>query len=62
MLNFKKITLIVLTSIGISSMIILAIALTDLIKGNPFKDCLLVVSIVFLAITVFTGMALKKYV
>ena len=56
----KKIILIVLALIWISSLIILIIALTDLIPNNTFKNYRLIVGMAFLAITGFIGMAYRR--
>jgi hypothetical protein len=56
----KKIALITLALIWISSLIILIIALTDLYPNNPFKEYRLSVGIGFIAITGFLKIAYKQ--
>lgn len=53
----KKIALVFLVLIWISSLIILIIALTDLMPENIFKEYRLVVGICFIAITGFIKIA-----
>jgi hypothetical protein len=54
--------MIFLALIWISSLIVLAIALTDLVQNNPFKDYRLIVGLAFIALTGFIGMAFRRLI
>lgn len=56
----KKIILIVIALIWITSLIVLIVALTDLIPDNAFQDYRLMVGIIFIAITGFIGMIYRR--
>lgn len=56
----KKITLIILALIWVSSLIILIVALTNLFTNNPFKEYRFIIGIGFLAITGFIGKAYQQ--
>ncbi len=56
----KKITLIILALVWISSLIILIVALTDIFPDNPFKEYRLIVGIGFIVITGFIRIAYRQ--
>jgi hypothetical protein len=58
----KRITIIILALIWISSLIILIIALTDILPNNPFKDYRLIVGIAFLVLSSFLGFAYQRLI
>ncbi len=58
----RKTIMIFLALIWISSLIVLAIALTDLVQNNPFKDYRLIVGLAFIALTGFIGMAFRRLI
>jgi hypothetical protein len=57
----KKAILIVLALIWIASLIILIIALTDLVKVNPFKNYRWIIGIGFLTISGFIRKAYQNF-
>ena len=61
-MTMKRITIIILALIWISSLIILIIALTDIVPNNPFKDYRLIVGIAFLVLSSFIRIAYQKLV
>jgi hypothetical protein len=56
----KKITLILIALIWISSLIILIVALADLIPNHPFKEFRLIIGMGFIAITGLSGLVYRK--
>jgi hypothetical protein len=58
----KRIAIIILALIWISSLIILIIALTDILSNNPFKDYRLIVGIAFLVLSNFLWFAYKRLI
>lgn len=51
----KKIFILIIALLWISSLVLLIIALTNIVPNNPFKEYRLVIGIGFMAITGFLG-------
>ena len=51
----KKIFILIIALLWISSLVLLIIALTNIVPNNPFKEYRLVIGIGFMAITRFLG-------